>query len=972
MADPAPSQPLPSWLTLSSALITDENGGVSTSFATLTLPLTYYGPSIPLGTDGRWTYGGLTPPPSTTAEPTITSPPISSATPSPTITPSPTTSTLESTTASSSPSPSSELSSALSTSSSPSSSTTAAAAASHGISAPILGAILGSILGAVLLVLLGLIICLLCRHQRRRRPSDDSGQSSSFWNRSTTLFTRPGSRTDRHRQRQTPIWTGWEMVDPDEYLNRTSGSDRGDGEGRRTPGEGSPRGSGDEIDPFLTRRSIHSGTAADQMSQIKTGTDTLVSVPVAAATGNTAARSSPPATGRHIVPPEELNRMMAEYENTTPPEANIRIVEASPHVGEHSPLLPPPPLDPDGLGGLNALGLRPSRNDSDRSVGSAASPSRHRSIISQVSQKSAASEYDPDSAELLTARRVHLGTPGTPRTLSTLPLHQDPEAGPSQAVRNMLGLGGLGGRLGRLSWFKRMSGSGSPPSSYPGGESTLADPYTRTPPRSHSRHSSRSQRGSWSRLPQNEPDADQSSPSPTSRHSHRDSGIGLGLGLGLATAGAGGSAARLTPTASSRPISSVSAKSAASGNTVYHDAVSTPVSDSIEFPPPVASSSGATANAGPSSNAPSAPSPLQQSFSQGSSDTARFAGLETIRAVNPPSERPPSYGHDEDSFPRLSSSFAPPSGAEIDILDIPAPSPVSPFTSSRPAFPPGLVPLPTPRAWRDSYSSVGTPISAGSSGEAGIGIDILEEEPPAARAGWRSLASGIGGGGGGGSSGSAATRRTTFGNQPVIIQNQPSKSSEEASLHSMRSHLSPYASRSPVGSAPASRHTLTGSGSSRPSAHSHNRSGTGTSGSLAHSVSVSSFERRPRRRADLGEVSSPPLSAVYHRQSHTQSSPPSPLSPRFPPAIIPDLSATASPSSSSKPLLSGDGERGGTVGSSSTARTEATGTNSSVTTALTDPITGAVMHFPSLPWRSAMDGDHDRAWSDSNFNADAW
>ena len=48
-----------------------------------------------------------------------------------------------------------------------------------------------------------------------------------------------------------------------------------------------------------------------------------------------------------------------------------------------------------------------------------------------------------------------------------------------------------------------------------------------------------------------------------------------------------------------------------------------------------------------------------------------------------------------------------------------------------------------------------------------------------------------------------------------------------------------------------------------------------------------------------------------------------------------------SPASSRAPLL------GGTVTSATSTNT---GTNSSVTTALTDPITGAVMHFPSLPW----------------------
>lgn len=70
-----PDQPLPDWMTWS--LVTDADG--NEEYTIVTLPLTYYGPSvscskavlsrdltntsqIPLGTDGAWTYGGLTSP----------------------------------------------------------------------------------------------------------------------------------------------------------------------------------------------------------------------------------------------------------------------------------------------------------------------------------------------------------------------------------------------------------------------------------------------------------------------------------------------------------------------------------------------------------------------------------------------------------------------------------------------------------------------------------------------------------------------------------------------------------------------------------------------------------------------------------------------------------------------------------------------------------------------------------------------
>jgi hypothetical protein len=42
------SQQLPSWLTLSSTVITAPDGSVFTAFTTLQLPLTYFGPSVSL------------------------------------------------------------------------------------------------------------------------------------------------------------------------------------------------------------------------------------------------------------------------------------------------------------------------------------------------------------------------------------------------------------------------------------------------------------------------------------------------------------------------------------------------------------------------------------------------------------------------------------------------------------------------------------------------------------------------------------------------------------------------------------------------------------------------------------------------------------------------------------------------------------------------------------------------------------
>ncbi|THH28239.1 hypothetical protein EUX98_g5955 [Antrodiella citrinella] len=680
------SQALPSWMTLTSAVITDADGGLSTSFGTLTLPLTYYGPPIPLGTDGTWVYGGLSSPPPVTATSTVpTATSSSPATPSsaPSITSSPTSS------------PTSSLSPAP-----PGASATPPATPSHGLSKAAIGGLIGGILGALLLLVLVLTMCVLCRNRRR---SGSSGQqtTSSFWNRQTTLFTAdPGS---------TPIWTGWDLVSPTEAE-----------EGIRTPGEGSPRHSGEEQDPFLTRR--RSGTIAEEMAQTKTGTDTLVSVPAAAVVSQV--RSSPPRTG-NIIPRDVINRMLDEgYDE---PPTDIRIVEPSPQV-DYSPLLPPPMLNPDALGGI---GIRTSRNISQRSISS-----QNRSL---GSQKSIGSLED---AELRVARRVRV-------------TELNAESGPS---RNNLGLQNLSGRLGRLSWFRRMSltaagrAEQADSSADPGG----LDAYTRSPTRSsHSRHASRSRPSSYVRF-QEEP------------LSPRTPRIESGLGYN---------------SVSSRPISSVSGKStsAASGNTVYHDAVSTPTSeipDVPEIPERFQTRDSNSGNGGSASHS-------QQSLAQAPGESSRLTGHSMYSTV--PTQPPPAYDDNSSSQHRAHTRLP----SNIDVLDLPAPAPVTSLATSRfgsgsgnaNAFPPpGLSPI--PNTWRESYPS--NQVSPTSSTD--INIDI-EDEPPAATAGWRTLA--------GGSGFSQGGRRTTFGTagMPMVINPPISPASEQGSLHSMRSHLSPCVRR---------------------------------------------------------------------------------------------------------------------------------------------------------------------------------
>lgn len=172
-----------------------------------------------------------------------------------------------------------------------------------------------------------------------------------------------------------------------------------------------------------------------------------------------------------------------------------------------------------------------------------------------------------------------------------------------------------------------------------------------------------------------------------------------------------------------RPMSGVSAKSAVSGNTVYHDAVS-------QMGSPL-----------------SLPSRAMTPASQRGS-----AALATDFAPPMLSGAPPAY---DDPYDSMGSRNNNPHPIGIDVLDIPAPAPFSSASLSGNPFPPGLVPLSSRRAWRDSLSVI-----TGSSNGAGITIDVLDAEPPRAGDGWRSLAGGLLGGGAGPD---PNEWRTTFG-----------------------------------------------------------------------------------------------------------------------------------------------------------------------------------------------------------------
>jgi len=269
---------------------------------------------------------------------------------------------------------------------------------------------------------------------------------------------------------------------------------------------------------------------------------------------------------------------------------------------------------------------------------------------------SAMSTDEQDDPMVLTARRVRLSELG-PRSQPDLQ-QSDTRAGSSSGGGwGSLGLGGLA-RLSRLSWFKSF-------------KDTLLD----TP---RSRHASRPT--SWAARP------------PSSDHD-------IEAGRALLPESLSPPRAMGLTDEGERPRSSVSARSAVSGNTVYHDAEST-----VNPHPPIPS--------------------LPRAYISGSQT---FMVHSSGEFAEPPAYDPEQVAKDnddDDHAPRL-----------IDVLDIPAPASVSQFSSASSRsvqFPPGLVALQGPQAWYESSSSDGD--------NAGITIDVLEDTPPRAGDGWRAMA----------------------------------------------------------------------------------------------------------------------------------------------------------------------------------------------------------------------------------------
>ncbi|KAH0585609.1 hypothetical protein J132_06789 [Termitomyces sp. J132] len=841
----APTQVFPPWLTAVPTTLFDGNGApTATETTVLFLPLTYYGPSIPLGPD--WTYGGLTSPATTSTILPVTTAAELSATTSPKIPPTTITAipaslpiTLSSpATPTTFPASSLPLSNSVMTTLSVT--PTSASAASHTLSrGGLIGVILGSILGFIFLFIAAILLY-LCMKGRRRQEDPEM----------LPPMTEP-TRTEP----LTPLTQPW--VSYNYTTHHVIGwNDR------------SPRTSGGEADPFLaqTTDELPQSPGTPQHSNVPPFVG-IARVPVPT-TGSQSSKGTSKSSGTNhsgygvLVDRPTLNLLpgtTAELERQR--RGHILTTEELDRINEEAVL----PQDSEGeLSPLHS----PYRLDPNEgwTSGNRHSPSSYPSrlpFMKPPSQNSLSAYPDADeAATLLTARRVRveeLASRSPPRLTGSFG-----EAYSKNGNRGLLSSLGLD----RLSWFKNYD--------------------------SGSRRSSRANGYSVSPLADEDPEIGQAllSPEMNKLPAPRP---GLGLFAG------------------DRPISTASGRS---GNTVYHDAQSspgTPVSVSTPITP--------------------LPRALTPSGSSGP-QSSRPANSSPIPPVPPIPDLSNTSHSDSSGIPNVNHGLP----AGVDVLDSPVPTAVSPFMSSSRTsnsnfsaretmtdvtdelkvhpFPPGL-PAALQRSWTDEGSSithvtsltnsVNTPVNVNFTSSsilssqdtsAGISIDILEEAPPAAGEGWRNLAAEQG----------ILARRTTFG----IPISSPDIMSEQGSIYSVNSHLGPTPTRS-TGSDPASaRRDLSGSissASSRPSVFSAVR--THSSGrSLAHSESVSSdarkraspvttsFSPRSRPRSPQPPLPSPllnvPSTAHYpperagtHRMSGSQdmdaerngSSSPEPMSP---------------------------------------------------------------------------------------------
>lgn len=318
-----------------------------------------------------------------------------------------------------------------------------------------------------------------------------------------------------------PVEGGWTLV-------------HDNGSGDRVPGEGSPRGSGEETDPFL--RASHS----NQMSQPPSAR-LVTPAPVLDATHNSMDSTSTGASGygnvveasqarfSHLIPPPPVT----QWGNIVPPALLTQMVdEPRRHDDimeedeETSLLEPPPRLDPDRLS-ASRISPRPSLQSirasrSERSLPIPGTPASwdetpqlmtaQRIRVDEMDRADAREVPSPTTSSPTqlgqpgpSNRRSRQGTPERQESRPTTPhLEPDVETGPSsrrverpQRLRPVSGHSGTSGESGNTLFHDAQSRNETPP------------PLPTPPPALTT--------SSRSRLPMPEPMQESASESPTLR-----------------------------------------------------------------------------------------------------------------------------------------------------------------------------------------------------------------------------------------------------------------------------------------------------------------------------------------------------------------------------------------------------------------------------------------------------------------------
>lgn len=501
----------------------------------------------------------------------------------------------------------------------------------------------------------------------------------------------------RRKRRTDPSWAMVTPIDEDYYIVPPGG---------HSPGEGSPRHSGEEADPFL-RRPAPEMQEASQHRVSFVGAAATSEKPGSAANGSLSSSNKSsaasgygsvldrPTLGVSVTPPEQRRGQILS-------PAQLRQLDEEtvlPPAADAPSMIPPrlvDPTSPRNLAPLPRMGskssITPSIKPWEMTPGLGFSHQTSRNSV--TSSMHADQMHEPT---VQTARRVRMEDIGVKSPLLSVP--QSPEASPpsSSAPSSWKALG-LGGLASRLSWFKNSESS-------------------------------------------------------SKRNSRTESFVGTPLAdseleAGRALLSAGEPSALRDPTRRfgvigtlDRPISTVSTGSksgGASAPSVYHDARSSlPGTPLPTLPPRALATNNETTEFG------------------------AWAGAGTV------SSQPPAY-EDSTMFESFGTS-GPNQVMDVLDMPVPRGlSPIASASSLRDSvttsslatknvpLPPGLFPI--QRTWSDTTAhtqSVGANVveSGGNRESSGITIDVLEEAPPAAGQSWRALAG----------EPQALDKRTTFG-----------------------------------------------------------------------------------------------------------------------------------------------------------------------------------------------------------------